>query len=458
VFFTEFGSAEKSPQVLNKFWAERSCSREIESARASGGDHNMHFKRRSNTGFLGIVVVVLLAVPAAYSQTPAALFGMDIHSNVLTTEPWPSVPVGSIRLWDSHTKWSDLEPSRGVYAWANLDGYLALAQTHRVDVLFTFGGTAAWAASSLGTNCTFGPGSCFPPSNIQDWDDFVTAVVAHAAGRIKYWELWNEANYRGFWQGDMATLVLMGQHAYKIIKAADPSAVVLCPSSTLTPADIGKFLDNYFSAGGLSVTDIVAFHGYVHYDRPSAPEGILEYVNAVKTAMAAHGIAEKPIWDTEGSWGLNKNLSMPVDGPGYLARQFLLQWSAGVARFYWYAWNNKSVGTLWSITGIESPGVAYGQLYDWIVGSTLTSPCTAASDSTWTCGLTRSDGDQALIVWNSATTKSYTPATQYAQYVDLAGNTHAVNGSVTIGSSPILLVTREQERLAPPTNLKIIVN
>ena len=57
---------------------------------------------------------------------------------MLDSESWPSVPLGSIRLWDTHTTWNDLEPSKGAYNWSLLDGYLALAQAHNVDVLYTF--------------------------------------------------------------------------------------------------------------------------------------------------------------------------------------------------------------------------------------------------------------------------------------------------------------------------------
>ena len=385
------------------------------------------------------------------SQTPATFVGLHIHSGVLSSQPWPSVPIGSIRLWDTRTGWNDLEPSKGVYSWSNLDGHLALAQKHNLDVLYTFGQTAEWAASGASSRCTYGPGSCFPPSNIQDWDDFVTAVVAHSAGRIKYWELWNEANYPSFWMGDMHTLVTLAQHAYKIIKAADPKAVVLCPSSTVSPPEVGNFLKQYFAAGGTAVTDAIAFHGYVNYTRPSLPEAVLDYVTAVRGAMASSGIAGKPIWNTEGSWGLNTALASPSEGPGYLAREFILQWSSGVSRFYWYAWNNTHTGTLWATNGVQPAGIAYEQIYNWLVGATMTKPCTMATDSTWVCAMTRPGGFQALAVWNSATTKTYTPAAEYTKYLDLAGNTKPVSGAVTIGYSPILLVS--STIVAPPTNV-----
>ena len=400
---------------------------------------------------LSALTCVLGLVSPAWSQTPPTLFGMVVHGQVLTSQPWPSAPFGSIRLWDTGTTWNDLEPTRGVYNWTTLDGYLALAQAHNVDVLYTFGGTANWAASGSGSQCAYTPESCYPPSNIQDWDQFVTTLVAHSAGKIKYWELWNEANLPKSWTGDVSTLVELGQHAYSIIKAADPNAIVLTPSSVGEYSDVWNFLNAYFAAGGLSSTDAVDFHGYVG----PTPEAVLPFVAAAKASMASYGISGKPLWDTEGGWGPNSSLASPNDAPGFLAREFILQWSNGVSRFYWYAWNNPVYGTLWTTSGIQPAGVAYGQLYNWMVGATMSSPCTMASDSTWTCTLTRSGGYQALIIWNSATTASYTPASQYKQYLDLNGNTISINGAVSIGYTPILLVASTPP--APPTQLSVVI-
>jgi hypothetical protein len=326
---------------------------------------------------------------------------------------------------------------------------LALAQANNVDVLYTFGATPDWAASGSGPQCPYSPGSCYPPADVQDWDNFVTALVAHSAGRIKYWELWNEPNLDAFWTGDLPTLVLLAQHAYRIIKTADPTSVVLSPSATGAATDLANFLNAYFAAGGLPYTDAVAFHGY-----PSTPEDLPAMVAGVKGAMASNGAAGKPIWNTEGSWGSNSNIAIPIDQGGFLARAYLLQWSSGVSRFYWYAWNNTLFGTLWkAVGGIQPGGIAYGLIDKWMVGATLSTPCAMASNSTWTCTFTRPGDYQSLAVWNSSTTVNYTPASQYKQYLDLAGNTVQVNGPVSIGYNPILLVSTPPP--APPTGLSV---
>ena len=152
----------------------------------------------------------------------SSIFSMSVQSGVFKDTPWPPMPIAGIRLWDTFTNWSMLEPSRGTYDWPALDRWLDKANSHGVDVLYTFGGTPTWASSNPTGTCDYNPGGCYAPLNMQDWDDFVRAIATHAAGRIKYWELWNEANQHEYWSGGVPALVTMAQHAYAIIKSIDP--------------------------------------------------------------------------------------------------------------------------------------------------------------------------------------------------------------------------------------------
>ena len=359
--------------------------------------------------------------------------------------PWPSVGFGGIRLWDTYTNWNDLNPSQGNYDWAALDSWLALAQSHRVDVLYSFGGTPTWASSNPTGTCAYNLGGCYAPANMQDWDDFVRALVTHSAGRIKYWELWNEADLQEFWSGGTPTLVTMTQHAYDIIKSVDPTAIVLTPSSTGSPADVSTWMNQYFAAGGGSFADVVAFHGYP-IGSPAVPEFVNDIVGSVTRVMAAYGYGAKPIWDTEASWGKDSVLPNQDAQAAYLARNYLLHWSLGVQRFYWYAWNDTVYGTLWDMSAntMREPATAYGEIYKWLVGATMSTPCAMSSDSVWSCGLTRPGGYEATVLWNSSVTFPDTaPVTidrQFQQYRDLNGGVVPISGAtVPVGSKPILL-------------------
>ena len=47
------------------------------------------------------------------------LFGMHVFN--LQDGVWPTVPVGSIRLWDNETTWSSIETAQNQFNWTKLD-------------------------------------------------------------------------------------------------------------------------------------------------------------------------------------------------------------------------------------------------------------------------------------------------------------------------------------------------
>jgi hypothetical protein len=386
------------------------------------------------------------AVSSAKS-VPLSFFSMHVQSEIFSGMPWPSVPFGSIRLWDTYTTWNDLNPSAGNFNWPALDRWLDAAQQHGVDVIYTFGATPTWASSNPEGKCDYNPGACYPPAKMEDWDNFVRAIATHVGNRIKYWEMWNEANEHEYWSGGIPTLVTMTQHASQIIKSIAPNAMIFTPSAVGGDVDVSKFLDKFLAAGGGEFVDGVAFHGYVN-SVPAIPEDVDRIVDIVRNVMDARGQGGKPLWDTEGSWGPSDHLTGDDARMAFVARHYILQWSKGVQRFYWYAWNDKDYGTLFEFRTrtLERAGVAYSQLETWLLGARLTAPCSATADSTWTCDLMLAGGETGQIVWNAAVnipaTISFTPASKFTQSVDLDGKiVRLPRGPIRIGAKPILLTT-----------------
>jgi polysaccharide biosynthesis protein PslG len=381
-----------------------------------------------------------------HEAVPPSIFSMTVQSGIFKDTPWPPMPISGIRLWDTFTNWSMLEPSRGTYDWPALDRWLEKAKAHGVDVLFTFGGTPTWASSNPTGACDYNPGGCYAPANMQDWDDFVRAIATHSAGRIKYWELWNEANQHEYWSGGIPALVTMAQHASTIIKSVDPSAEIFTPSGVGGATDTSTFLDKFLAAGGGQFVDGVAFHGYVN-SVPSLPEDVNRIVDALRGVMAKRGLGSLPLWDTESSWGQANHLPNEDDQVAFVARHYILQWSKGVQRDYWYAWNDEKTGTLWDIgtRKIRRAGIAYSELARWLTGAEITAPCVMAFDSTWTCGFTLRGGTQAQVVWNSSVSSisavQFRPNPKYVQYWSLDGKIATISGgSIQIGNKPLLLV------------------
>ena len=381
------------------------------------------------------------AVATARSTIPLSYFGLTVNHNELFA--FPSLPFGAIRSWDAtDVSWENINISRGKYNWSGFDAWLDYVMPHNVDILYTFGRTPPWASSKPTAHTGYGPGRCAPPTTLSDWDAFVTAVVHHAAGRIKYWELWNEPQGWTEYCGTIPRMVTMAAHAYAIIKAADPSFQVVTPATLYDNGAGPEWLNAYFADGGSRYADIVSFHGYLN----APAEDHIAVAREYKNVADRHCLDSKPLWNTESDWG---NTVGPVNQAAYLAKSYLVQWGAGLSRFYWYSYDNGIFGTLFANGALDRQGVAYRQVSSWMVGGTQNQPCSADTRATWSCGFTRANGYHALAIWNSTRAVTYKPAAMYKSYRDLAGTSNALATSITVGDSPVLLET--SDIAAPPS-------
>ena len=473
-FIPRLPTLSQSQSLTNHPDYQGTPSVSVKSARTQ---HSATAQRQCNRALAKLscwLLVVILGVPlAAQTQVPRKYFGMQMHSGVITRQPWPVVSFGTMRLWDAGVQWHDINTAPGVYDWTKLDLWLADAKAHDADVLYAFARTPQWASSNpYDPSCGEGPGLCDPPNDLnadgtgsdQHWQDFVTAIVTHSKNssnaHIQYWELWNEAYNPLSWSGTIPQMIRMSRDATRIIKSIDPTAVILSPSVDIEGSKGRNWLTSYLAAGGGQYFDRVAFHGYVQKAGMGypVPENILDYISMTRTILNAYGQGGKGLWDTEASWG-KPSLSDFTDldlQAAFLARFYFVHRAAGVRRFLWYQWNQNTTGagTLWipdpnvpSAPGtVLKPGVAYAQVYDWMVGANLNG-C-SSSGTIWTCQLSRSGGYVAEAIWDtsqtcangSCTTVGYTVDPQYVRYRALDGSITSITGfMVPVGTKPILL-------------------
>jgi hypothetical protein len=375
---------------------------------------------------------------------PASFFGMS----VIDPGNWPSISFGAFGK-GGETTWPYVEPVKGQFNWTRLDAFVADAKAHGKTLFWTSQYVPQWAAKD--------PSTCSAPNkeeictstvaNIADWDDFCTALVQRYKGRILMYELWNEPDGTDF-TGTLADMVELTQHFYAIVRANDPGALIALPS-----AIHATWLSSYFAAGGPTGVDVISTHGYLE-NAGNVPEA-LEAAKAVglHAVMLQYGLANKPIWDTESSWGPDVSAGLDPDAEAaFLARDYLLHWSDGMTVFYWYAYDSPAWGTLWS-SGVNKAGLAYTQVYKWMTGASMPEPC-AVEGTVYTCSLTRPNGYRALAVWDSGqtcttgggcSTSNYTAPNYIVQYRDLMGEVSEIQMSqvLLIGAKPILLENQE---------------
>jgi hypothetical protein len=367
---------------------------------------------------------------------PNVYFGMHINSPLQSA--WPTVPFAVWRMWDTHTTWHDLEPTRGKWNFEVLDKLVALAESHHVEILMQLALSPDWVSARPTEKSADKPGNAAEPTDLRDWRDYVRMVSTRYKGRIHDYEIWNEPNLQQYWTGNVETLVTLTREAQQVPKSVDPSIVVVSPSATSSGGPI--WLDKFLQAGGGNYVDVIGYHFYVHL---APPEQMGQLISQVESVLARHNI-QKPIWCTEAGWEIPK--PFPPDlAPGYVSRAYILTWAAGVSRFYWYAWDNKNWVTLQLTdpnSGAPTPAAtAYATTEKWLLGATMSS-CSSDNSGVWTCALTR-NGSPSWIVWKESGQANYTiPASwtvhQSESVLGSEGSVHS-GQQLSIGPLPQLL-------------------
>jgi len=349
------------------------------------------------TAFLGSTFASDLPTPKA--AIPASYFGMHIHHLAYPgPTSWPNVSVPQWRLWDANVTWADLQPAKGQWRFEKLDGYVSLAEQHGTGLLLTLGGSPTWASAKPQLQSSYYPGFTAEPANIEDWREYVRTVVARYKGRIQAYEIWNEPNLPDFWSGSIDQMLMLTREASQIIRNVDPKALVASPSAT-TAYGI-PWLAEFLKKGGGQYVDVIGFHFYVDAQLP--PEEMLAIIQRVRQVLADNGLADKPVWNTETGWLPPAKFDSDELAAAFLARAYIVNWAAGVQRFYWYAWDNQYVRLITykvDTRTVTPAGRAYEIIQRWMVGTTM-NDCTESAEHTWTCQLKR-NGKSQWIVWNT---------------------------------------------------------
>ncbi|TCK71897.1 hypothetical protein [Acidipila rosea] len=375
----------------------------------------------------------LTSASAALAATSAGtiqpqFFGMDI----LHQSHWPSIPIGSQRLWNNGVSWAEIEPQRGVFKWALLDQEVENAQTAHVSLMLTLGMTPSWASSNPGLPSTYGAGATAAPGSMSDWDDYIQAVVSRYKGRIAAYELWGDPSSATCWSGTVQQLAALSADAYQTIKATDPAAKVVSPGGDQ------NFLEQFLQSGGGSYVDII---GYPLTPTPDAPESVIGLVQSVRNIMTTYNIASRPIWNTADAWSSPASFATGDDQAAIVARSLILNASANIDRVFWYAWdNNRPSAIQFTDSNYQPTAAAYAlqQVEQWLSGANING-CSPDAESTWRCQISR-NGTPAWIVWNPQTDVSASTMGM-STMTDLKGNQRDISNqqNITATAMPVLL-------------------
>jgi hypothetical protein len=388
--------------------------------------------------------------PVTSAPVPDTLFGM--HVNRLGTHfNWPGLGTKMVRLWDIGTTWRDIKPTAGAWDFSSgggqrLDMYVDYVRKNepQASMIYTLGQTPTWASSAPTEMGGYGLGAANAPRDMNDWRDYVRTLAKRYAGRIRYWELWNEPDYAGNYVGSMSSLVEMARIAREELLAADPGNVLVGPGFSGDQGMNG--LDVFLTAGGGQYIDKVGFHWYYSNN----PESLVSRIDNVRNILKVHGIGDKPLWNTEAAFICNPAavdcstaLPTPEESRSVNARALFLMADKGIENFNYYYWETDEHMAKLVESDLTTPtasALTFSEARSWIRGAQVVDAY-RIDDKVYVMRFTRGTANFVVLWATKANTAVTVPAAWNVKTArTLTGSESAiVNSGLTVGLEPLML-------------------
>jgi hypothetical protein len=394
----------------------------------------------------GLAVTLLPAAPAEAASSQrvrATFFGM--HDANPTS--WPVAPVGNIRLWDSGVAWRQIETANGVFDFSNLDAQVDAARAHGARVLLVLGQTPRFHSTRPGKRGTYGLGAASMPTQ-SSWTNYVYKLVNRYKGRGVDYQVWNEANVSGYWNGTPAQMAKLTHWTSRIVNNNDASAQVVAPALATRLTGQRAWLRTFYAqrTGGKKVAAYVDAVSLNLYPLPKqAPEASMTLLNASRIMLSRAGV-RKPIWNTEINYGLPgggsaTNITRAKEA-AYVARTLVLNAENNIKRVFWYAWDLQNLAntqlTYTNGTSLTPAGKAYQVVRGWLLAG-RTKGCARDGRGTYTCTLAYSGGVKR-IYWNPSRKVTVRAVKSARASVGLYGVEKPLSGgeAIGVGSAPVM--------------------
>jgi hypothetical protein len=232
--------------------------------------------------------------------------------------------------------WREVEGhAKGMWQWETPDRIMNQIDAHKLKVIVRLGSQPGWASSVLWPEVS-------PPDDLQDFYDYVYAVVDRYKGRVEAYQIWNEPNLAREWGGrapSPAEYVEMLKVGYQAVKDADSQAIVI--SAGLAPTtrhdheampDV-YFIQGMYDAGAAPYFDVLGVHAPGYKSPPeidptvvaadpalnngdNAPEELrrvycFRHVEDVREVMVRNGDEAKKIIVLEFGWTVEPRPASP---------------------------------------------------------------------------------------------------------------------------------------------------
>jgi arylsulfatase A-like enzyme len=258
--------------------------------------------------------------------------------------------IGIMSQRTCNTGWSEVEPAEGKWKWDFLDAQMSYLESQHIAFGGILAGSPRW-------NTKDKPGT-LPVNNLAGWSRYVSEVVKHAKGRIKYWEVWNEPPNGTGRDQTAAAYAKIVVAAYDAAKAVDPG----CKIGIAAKSVHVNYLEQAIKAGAKDHFDYITLHPYEVLngiaDNVGTEAVFMHIVPTVRKMLAAQNSARAnvPIIFTE----LGSDTSKGADNQGHaLVKAYTMGIAQGVACIQWFEGRDGDSGPMGLLDAKGKPRPAY---------------------------------------------------------------------------------------------------
>jgi hypothetical protein len=311
--------------------------------------------------------------------------------------------------------WSDIEPSPGVFNFANYDNAVNQSLASGIKILGILG---------YGVNWLNGSGGLYvPPADIPYFVDYVNTTVLRYKDKVAAWESWNEPNLS--WSGPIGDFFQFLNASINTIYKIDPKILYVVGDLASSQPD---YLDAMFRAGIMVHATGISFHPYF-----LMPRNFLMLLREDLDIGSKYHFSGQ-YWVTEvgtPTGGDFLNHDTLQDQANQVIYTYTMATALNISAVIWYQYMDDSnpYGLLFS-NGTWKPGAYAFKLFsEFCTHSDFRSDLIQYSPSLAGINLIsalyrRTGGESALILWNQ-------PALSDNETVSVNINLNAQTGSIT---------------------------
>ena len=240
--------------------------------------------------------------------------------------------VSTIRMFP---EWRGFEPQKGKWNWLDGDRLVKSARDQKLEINAILIGSPPGAKSV----------HAFPMEHLDDWAEYVSAVVGRYKNDIRYWEVWNEGN-GGFNDGKHTTTdyARLAVATYDAAKKADPKARIGLTVASFDAPYLHQAIRAMVAQGKPNSFDFLCVHPYETADGLADTDGEVPFLWMGHTLRgmlkdAAPDRANAEIWMTEVGHRLASNPDRAVnenDAAIAIAKIYTMSLAQGFSCTQWF--------------------------------------------------------------------------------------------------------------------------